>query len=137
MTDPVPSSELLKVLQSVAEQHGLTTDAGRDTLSGETDAIRSKWFLGGRKVSYRFSIRLDDAAHQATFWESAAEKSWGIPPPALTVETTSQRGGRVSATRSDATPAGGGTLDYGHLREAMELAVRGRGWAFSLERRGR
>lgn len=134
MPDALPGSELLSRLASTASAHGVKTASGdAGTLSGEQDAILAKWFLGGRKVGYRFSCRLDDATREVRFREMAKESSWGIPPPTMTVEKTSESGTRVSTSRTDRSVGGGGTLDYGGLREVFEQAVRDAGWRFTLE----
>jgi hypothetical protein len=134
MPDVLPRSELAVRLTSLAASQGLATAAASgDTLTGQHDAILAKWFLGGRKVVYRFSVQLDEATRQARFREVSSESSWGIPPPTLTIEKTSQSGSRVSATRTDKSVGGGGTLQYGRLREAIEQAVRDAGWQFTLE----
>ena len=67
-----------------------------DLIRVSQEAVFSKWFLGGRKANYRASCTLDEAAHVATFREVLKESSWGVPPPALTVETTGQHGGAVT-----------------------------------------
>lgn len=103
------------------------------TVKGECDVIKSQWFLGGRKVSYRFSCRLDEPAHRVAFRESATESSWGMPPPSFTVQTLSQSGTRVSTSRRDTSVGGGGHLDYGQLREAIDAATREAGWEFMFE----
>lgn len=130
---PIPGSELLVRIVDLA--HGRNVDASSDGASaaGHHDAIIAKWFLGGRKLTYKFSARLDEGARQLRFRESATESSWGIPPPTLTVEKSSQHGAHVSTSRTDTGIGGGGTLDYGRLRDAVEQAVRAAGWQFTLE----
>ena len=127
-------SELETRLASIFDAHGVTVTANDNhRLSGTQEAIKAKWFLGGRKVVYRMSCDVDAASRAIRFRESAVESSWGIPPPTLTVETTSQRGTRVSESRTDRGPGGGGTLEYGSLRQAIEQAVRDNGWQFAFE----
>ena len=105
-------------------QHGLT---------GEAEKIGAKWWLGGRKVAYHMSCRLTEADHTVHFRESIVERSWGIPPPTLTVETTSVSGWKRSGQRHDASVGGGGALDYGKVRDAVESASTAAGWKFHLE----
>jgi hypothetical protein len=134
MSDPLSKSDVLARLISTAVGQGLkaaSPDAG--TVVGEQDTILSKWFLGGRKVAYKFSCRLDDAASEVRFREVVKELSWGVPPPTMTVEKTSQRGTRVSESRTDRGVGGGGTLEYGRLREAIERSAGDAGWKFTFE----
>ncbi len=102
-------------------------------LAGENEKILAKWWLGGRKVSYRMSCRFDEAARTVHFREAVVEKSWGLPPPTLSVEVTTTSGWTRSGSRTDASPAGGGTVDYGRVRNAVEMAVTAAGWTFHLE----
>lgn len=76
---------------------------------------------------------LDPASHEAHFRESAVESSWGLPPPSYTVQTTSQYGSRVKATRVDKGVGGGGVLEFGKFRESFERAVQDAGWRFVYE----
>lgn len=134
MPNQVAGAELGRHLASVAGQHGLqitATDRGR--LSGTLEAIKARWFLGGRKVVYRMSCDLDEPSHRVRFREAALESSWGIPPPTFSVETTTQHGTKVSESRVDTSVGGGGHLDYGSLRTAFEQTVRDDGWTFTLE----
>jgi hypothetical protein len=127
-------AELAALLSSIAGSHGGTASRpDDDTVSGTLTAITSRWFLGGRKVTSSFTCRLDAATHEAHFRESAVERSWGLPPPTFTVETTSQSGARVSTTRTDKSPGGGGTLAFGRFRESVERAVQDAGWKFLFE----
>ena len=134
MSDALSKTELLSKLASTASTHGVKAASDdATTLSGEQEAILAKWFLGGRKVAYKFSCRLDEATREVRFREATKESSWGVPPPTMTVEKTSQHGTRVSQSRTDRGVGGGGTLDYGGLREAFEQTVRDAGWRFALE----
>jgi hypothetical protein len=75
-------SALLAGLKAQAATLGLAVrDEGSDGLTGEMESIRAKWFLGGRKVSYRMSCRLAEAEHSVRFREAVVEKTWGMPPP--------------------------------------------------------
>lgn len=109
------------------------TSADDRTVSGTLETIKAKWFLGGRKVSYRMACSVDEPSRTVRFREAAIESSWGIPPPTLTVERTTQHGTRVSESRTDRGVGGGGHLDYGGLREALEQTARAGGWQFTLE----
>ena len=127
-------AELAAQLSSIAGAHGGTASRPDEhTVAGTLTAIKARWFLGGRKVTSNFRCTLDAATHAARFRESAVESSWGLPPPTFTVETTSQYGSRVSTTRTDRGPGGGGTLEFGRLRELVERAVQDAGWTFVHE----
>ena len=106
---------------------------GQHGLSGQGEKIRAKWWLGGRKVDYRMSCRLSEPDHMAHFREAVVERSWGIPPPTLTVKTTSVSGWKRSGERHDVSVGGGGSLDYAKVREAMETAIVAAGWKIHLE----
>ncbi len=134
MAENISSAGLMARVTAIADGHGVkaAVSDGR-TLTGTQEAIKSKWFLGGRKVTYRMRCEFDEPGRAVRFREAAAESSWGVPPPTLTVEKTTQRGTHVSASRTDRSPGGGGRLDYGGLREKVEEAVRGGGWQFVFE----
>ena len=102
-------------------------------MRGEAEKIGAKWWLGGRKVAYRMLCRPTEADHTVHFREAVVERSWGIPPPTLTVETTSVSGWKRSGTRKDVSVGGGGTLDYAKVRDAVEKASVAAGWKFHLE----
>ena len=126
-------ADLKTELKSVLFNAGLTVTESDGALEGARETITAKWWLGGRKVTYKSSIRLSGAEHTAHFREVVVERSWGIPPPTLTVETTTTSGWTRSGTRTDVSPAGGGTVDYARVREAVEKAVAAAGWRFHLE----
>jgi hypothetical protein len=134
MPSALIASDLLSRLASTLTSLGLTTTAAApDGLTGEVDAIAAKWFLGGRKVSYKMSCRLVESEQCVRFREMVAERSWGIPPPTLTVETTTVSGWKRTGTRTDRSVGGGGTFDYAQVRNAVEAAVTEAGWRFRLE----
>ena len=94
-------AELLSRLSAIATaNNGTAVTATDGTITGTLTAIKAKWFLGGRKVTSNFTCTLDTASHEAHFRESAVETTWGMPPPTLTVQTTSQYG-----TRTETVPA--------------------------------
>ena len=127
-------AELLARLTSIATSQGGTSSMPDDhTVTGTLTAIKSKWFLGGRKVTSNFTCTLDSARHEAHFRESAVESTWGMPPPTFTVQTTSQYGARVNTTRVDKSVGGGGILEFGKFREEVEQAVKDAGWEFLYE----
>lgn len=134
MADSPSRSDLLAKLISVSDAHGVSAASVDDrTLKGAREAILSKWFLGSNKVVYRMSCDLDEASRTVRFREAVKESSWGIPPPTLTVAKTTQRGTRVSESRTDRSVGGGGHLDYGGLREAFEQVAQAGGWQFTVE----
>ena len=51
----------------------------------------------------------------------------------MTVETTTVSGWKRSGERKDVSVGGGGTLDYGKVRNAVEAASVAAGWKFQLE----
>ena len=79
------------------------------------------------------SCRFDEAAKAVHFREVVLEKSWGMPPPTLSVEVTTTSGWQRSGSRTDTSPAGGGTVDYGQVRHAVEQAVKDASWTFNFE----
>jgi hypothetical protein len=134
MPEILARRELLADLEKKAEALGLSVhDDAQEGCSGEVESIRAKWWLGGRKVVYRMSCRLTESDHTVHFREAAIERSWGIPPPTLTVETTTTRGWKLDEKRTDVSVGGGGSLNYGQVREAVEKATASAGWNFHLE----
>jgi hypothetical protein len=127
-------SDLLSALKSQTMADGLHVIEENDGgYRAEEESILSKWFLGQRKVVYRMSVRLAEADHVANFREMVKEVSSGLQPPSLTVETTSVKGWERSGTREERTPAGGGRVDFGKVREGVKSAVDTAGWTFHLE----
>lgn len=136
MTTTLSAQDLLAELRKQAAILGLTVRGGADQqLAGEAESIRAKWWLGGRKVTYRMSCRLAEAERTLHFREVVTERSWGIPPPTLTVEKTTVSGWKRSGERTDISlgGGGGGALDYGRVRAAVERMTTAAGWTFQLE----
>jgi hypothetical protein len=134
MQDMLSTQDLLAELKKQTAALGLkTNDGANQQLAGEAESIGAKWWLGGRKVTYRMSCRPTDADHTLHFREATVERSWGIPPPTLTVEKTTVSGWKRSGERKDISVGGGGTLDYARVRDAIERAVGAAGWKFHLE----
>jgi len=134
MPDVLSTQDLLAELKKQTAALGLKTrDGANQELPGEAESIGAKWWLGGRKVTYRMSCRPTDADHTLHFREATVERSWGIPPPTLTVEKTTVSGWKRSGERKDISVGGGGTLDYARVRDAVERAVSAAGWKFHLE----
>jgi hypothetical protein len=127
--------DLLAELRKQAAILGLTVrDGGALELAGGAESIRAKWWLGGRKVTYRMSCRLAEGERTLHFREAVVERSWGIPPPTLTVEKTTVSGWKRSGERTDVSlGGGGGKLDYARMRAAVERAAVAAGWTFHLE----
>jgi hypothetical protein len=125
---------LMNELKSKAATLGLTLqDDGQNGLSGTLEAIRAKWILGGRKVIYRMSCRPDDAEQVVLFREAVFEKSWGLPPPTLTVEKETISGWKRSGQRTDLSVGGHGAIDYAMVRTALEEVAAKAGWRFLFE----
>ncbi len=134
MSDILNERALAAELQKRTADLGLTLrEDVAHQLSGQAETIRAKWWLGGRKVGYRMSCRLSESDHTAHFREAVVERSRGIPPPTLTVQTTSVSGWKRSGERHDVSVGGGGSLDYAKVRDAMETAIVAAGWKFHLE----
>ena len=79
------------------------------------------------------SCRPTEQDHTIHFGEAVVEGSWGIPPPTVTVETSSVSGWKRSGERKDVSVGGGGTRDYAKVRNAVEIASVAAGWKFQLE----
>jgi len=127
-------SDLLAELKSKATALGTRlTEESSEGFSGEREAIRSKWWFGGRKAIYRMTCRLAEAERSVLFREAVVEKSWGLPPPTVTVETETVSGWKRSGTRTDTSVGGGGTLDFAEVRVALDGTVTKAGWQFRLE----
>jgi hypothetical protein len=134
MSHTLSKLAVISKLKSKMAVLGLTVqEGGEDALSGEIEAIRAKWFLGGRKVIYRMSCRAKDVELVVLFREAVVEKSWGLPPPTLTVEKETISGWKRSGQRTDISLGGGGAIDYAGIRTALEEAVAEAGWQFILE----
>ena len=134
MATALNKADMLANLKSQAAALGLSVkDEGGDGLSAEMESIGAKWFLGGRKVSYKASCRLADAEHIVHFRDMVTERSWGIPPPTLSVETTTTKGWERSGSRTDRSVGGGGSIDYAQVRDKVKEAVSAAGWQFHLE----
>lgn len=134
MLNIVPASDLRDELGKQATNLGLKVhDGAGHELAGEAESIRAKWWFGGRKVNYKMSCRLSEADRTVNFREAVVERSWGIPPPTLTVEKTTVSGWQRSGERSDVSVGGGGALDYARMREAAEKTATAAGWLFHLE----
>jgi hypothetical protein len=137
MVNPATRFDLLSGIASAASALGIAVRPDGDNgIAGEKEAIKAKWFLGGNKSVYRFSCRLDEPSLTATFRESIFDKSWGIAPPTLKVESYSQRGTTVSSSRREKSVGGGGDLAFGQWREACAALVAQAGWNFHHEPMG-
>lgn len=131
MNTPIAENDLLeKIADTVKAAGGTITSREDHVLNGTLTAIKSRWFLGGRKVTDSVTCKLVPEAHEVHIREVAAETSWGLPPPTFTVETTVQSGTRVTSTRTDKAVGGGGRMEFGRFRDAVEQATREAGWSF-------
>ncbi|MDP1869778.1 MAG: hypothetical protein Q8L13_25995 [Bradyrhizobium sp.] len=135
MPEVLARRELLDDLAKKARALGLAVheDEEQQECSGEVESIGAKWWFGGRKVTYRMSCRLTESDRTVHFREAAVERSWGIPPPTLTVETTTTSGWKRDEKRTDVSVGGGGSLNYGQVRNALEQVAAAAGWNFHLE----
>ncbi|MCW5691991.1 MAG: hypothetical protein KIT48_06475 [Pseudolabrys sp.] len=133
MDTATTTTDLKARLKTALAAFGIAAAEKEGGLSGQAEKILAKWWLGSRKVSYRMSCRFDEAARTAHFREVVIEKSSGMPPPTLSVEVTTTSGWQRSGSRTDTSPAGGGKVDYGEVRNAVERAVKDAGWTFDFE----
>lgn len=135
MADTLAAPDLLAVLKQQLAALGVAVhDDGPLGLAGDAERIGAKWWFGGRKVAFKTSCRLTEADRTVHFRDAVIERSWGIPPPTLTVETTTTSGWKRSGGRKDVSLGGeGGTVDYGRVRDAVEQAVKAAGWTFHFE----
>ena len=125
---------LLTELKSKAAALGLSLqEEGEEGLKGELESIRAKWVFGGRKVIYRMSFRLVEAERAVLFREAVVERSWGLPPPTMTVEKETITGWKRSGERTDVSLGGGGSINYAQVRDSVEQAVTAAGWTFQLQ----
>lgn len=130
----ITKSDLLAGLKSKAAALGLSVeDNDGDGLAGKMKSIRAKWLLGARTVTYRMSCRLDEVGRTVHFREAIIETSWGMPPPTFTTEWTGIKGWARSGERTDRSVGGGGTINYGQVREELKQTVSAAGWQFHLE----
>jgi len=135
MAEIASKAEILVNLKAAAKRLGLTLhDENSEGFKGDVESILIKWMLGKKTAVYRMSVQLADADHVANFREVVKESSSGILPPTLTVETTSTKGWERSGTHTEKpVGGGGGTVDFGQVREALKQAVAAGGWKFNLE----
>jgi len=134
MMDILSERALVNELEKQSAALGLTLrgDAGHGP-SAEAEKIGAKRWLGGRKVTHRMSCQLTEPDHTVHFREVVVERSWGNPPPTLTVEKTTVSGWKRSGEHHDVSVGGGGKLDYAMVRKAVEAASAAAGWKFHLE----
>jgi hypothetical protein len=131
MNAPIPEADLLDKIAAVVQAAGGTVTAqDAHAVNGTLTAIKAQWFLGGRKVTDSVTCRLVPDAHEVHLRETAVETSWGLPPPTFTVETKVQAGTRVTSTRTDTGLGGGGRLEFGKFRDAVDQTARDAGWRF-------
>lgn len=125
--------DVLRRLNARCVELGLLVVENEKGLRGTKEHILAIWFLGGRKVVYRVSCALDEPSHTVRFREAVVETSWGLAPPTFTVERTAIKGARLSGTRTDVVPGGGGSIDYAQVREGLEEVAREANWQFAIE----
>jgi hypothetical protein len=134
MSEVFSKHDLLAQLRTQGAVMGLKVHDSNDReLVGEAESISARWWLGGRKVIYRMSCRPSEEDRTLHFREVVTERSWGLPPPAVTVEKSTVRGWKRTGERGDVAVGGGGTLDYARVREAVERTVTAAGWQFEFE----
>ena len=131
MNTPLGEDALLdKLAAAIQAAGGTITSRDVHAVNATLTAIKSKWLLGGRKVTDSVTCRLVPETHEVHLRETAVETSWGLPPPTFTVETTVQTGSRVTTTRADKAVGGGGRMEFGRFRDTVAQATQDAGWAF-------
>jgi hypothetical protein len=135
MAEIASKADMLAKLKAEAKRLGLTLrEESGEGFKGDVESILIKWMLGKKTAVYRMSVRLAEADRTANFREVVKESSWGILPPTLTVEKTTTKGWERSGTHTEKpVGGGGGTVDFGQVREALKQAVAAGGWKFNLE----
>ena len=135
MADIASKADMLASLKAEAKRLGLTLrEESAEGFKGDVESILIKWMLGKKTAVYRMSVRLAEADHVANFREMVKESSFGLLPPTLTVESTSTKGWERSGTRTEKpVGGGGGTVDFGQVREALKQTIVAGGWQFNLE----
>ena len=133
MDPTINSTDHKARLKAALAASGIAVADKNGALTGEAERIVAKWWLGSRKVSYRMSCRVDEAGRAVHFREAVVERSSGMPPPTLSVDVTTTSGWTRSGSRTDMSPKGGGTIDYGQVRNTVEQAVKDAGWTFDFE----
>ncbi len=129
-----PKSRLLADLKSKVAALGLgITSDDVEGFTGQLKAIRAKWPLGARAITYRMSCRLDEAGRTVHFREAVTEASWGMPPPTFMMEWTVLKGWGRSGVRIDRWPGGAGTINQGQVREQLKQMASAAGWEFHLD----
>jgi hypothetical protein len=128
-------AEILANLKAEAKRLGLALrDESGEGFKGDVESIHIKWLLGQKKMVYQMSLRLAEADRTVHFREVVKERSWGLLPPTLTVETTGTKGWERSGTHSEKPlGGGGGTVDFDKVREALKQTIAAGGWQFHLE----
>lgn len=125
-------SDLMQSLSQKLTDAGWRVQISGQRLEADKEAISSSWFLGSRRVRHALRLDLDQASKTLSLREMATERTTGLPPPSLSFTRTTQRGLKVSETRVDSSPFGGGTLEYGAPRQWIEKECADAGWAFKL-----
>lgn len=134
MADLVGKTEMLINLKTAAARLGLKLrEENGGGFKGYDEAILIKWLLGQKKTVYKMSVRLVEAERAVYFREAVEERAWGVLPPTLAVETTGLKGWERSGTHGEKSPGGGGTVDFGKVREGLRQSAAAGGWQFHLE----
>ncbi len=120
-------------LGRAAGEAGCSVEGGQSSFAGELSAIVAGWWLGSRRVTYRYACDLDASRRAVRFRESITEVVQGLSPPALTFKQWRQSGLRVREARVDLWPGGRGGIRLGSLRDDFETIARSSGWRFELE----
>lgn len=117
-------------LIDAARAAGFAVTAVDTGLSGVKKAIVARWLFGRRVAEHRFRLALDAASRSMTFSEAVYERSAGIRPPSWSAGIWRQRGTDYREDRIERGPWGGGTVEFGVLRDTLRQVAEQSGWGF-------
>lgn len=124
----MPMHELREQVAATLHDAGWEVVLSDDALSASREVIRSRWFLGSRRISLRLRCRFDEAAHTVRFQETAKEVAAGLPPPTFSFTVHRQSGLDLRETRRDFSPCGSGMLAYGDATKWLHTLCTNAGW---------
>lgn len=133
ITDMMPMHELRENVAAALRDAGWEIVPSQDGLCAMRELIRSRWFLGSRRVVLRLRCCFDEAAHAVRFQETAKEVVAGLPPPTLSFTIHRQSGLEVRETRRDISPCGGGSLEYGEATKWLHTLCTDAGWTPDMQ----
>lgn len=117
-------------LIAAARAAGFAVSAADAELTGVKQAVVARWLFGRRVAEHRFQLTLDAASRSMSLREAVYERSVGIRPPSWSFGVWRQRGTDYREDRIERGPWGGGTVDFGTLRDALRQVAEQTGWDF-------